>query len=141
MTQLIIRGIKVKFFAYVFFVFVVVLGCSPSEKNDQSIQVIEISLPALANDVLTGSLLYEQKTVKIRAVVGYEFSEHRNNIEIKVPVRNVYLSIYPDELKQQDLGKYKRGQAYTFTVYIRKIEEGMSAALELDKTIRCTLVE
>ena len=39
---------------------VVLIGCSPSDKK-----LIELGIPALAKDVATGSLLYEEEIVKI----------------------------------------------------------------------------
>lgn len=119
---------------FVFFAF----GCTPTDKTTQ---VMELGIPTLANDVAAGSLLYEEKTVRIRGIVSFEATKNRKKIEIKVPVRNVYMSIYPDELKQQDLSQYKKGESYTFTVYIRKIEEDFSTVSGTYRIIRCTLVE
>ena len=123
--------------ALVFFVFVVVFGCSQTDKA----QVIELGIPTLANDVATGSLLYEEKTVKIRGIVAFGTSKYRKLIAIKVPVHNVYLNINPDESKKQDLSQYKEGVAYTFTVYISEIRVSFSDISGINRTINCTLVE
>ena len=131
-----------KHFALVFFVCVVVLGCSQIDKINKSRQVIELGLPTLANDVATGSLLYEEKTVKIRGLVAFGSDYHSGKkFEIRVPVRNVYLSIYQDESKKQDLSQYERGETYTFTVYIRKIKPGFSSDTGKTWFIQCTLVK
>ena len=130
-----------RFYCVLLLLGVVLIGCSPRDKDNPPMQVIELGIPALAKDVATGSLLYEEKIVKIRGIVTRESSTRYNGISINTSVPNVYMTISADEEKQQDFSQYKRREAYTFTVYIRKIEERFSEESGTYRYIRCTLVE
>ena len=93
----------------------VLFGCNTQkEVEHKKVEFTEISLPTLINDVVNGGLFYEEKHIKIRAVVkeyslvGMQLETHRSNVFIYVP---------PNMSNE-----YKGGESYTFKLYVHNID-------------------
>ena len=92
----------------------------PAEKTYPDL-VEEVSMPELLQHVRAGSLYYEEKNIKIRANVAYDASEMESLFSMK---GRIALETYDQDVifyVRKLKNSYKKGQAYTFTLYIESI--------------------
>ena len=96
--------------------------------EQEEVEFTEISLPTLINDVVDGGLFYEEKHIKIRAIVkemgsiSMMLETHRQAIFFYVlpkvlPKDAEELS----KMSEESAKKYKVGESYTFKLYVRDI--------------------
>ena len=95
--------------------------------EQEEVEFTEISLATLINDVVNGGLFYEEKHIKIRAVVK-ETGLFNMMLETHRPKVFVYVFFgFPKDAEElskrleDSAKKYKVGEAYTFKLYVRDI--------------------
>ena len=96
--------------------------------EQEEVEFTEISLATLINDVVNGGLFYEEKHIKIRAVVK-ETGLFNMMLETHRP--KVFVHVLPNDFPkdaeelskrlEDSAKKYKVGEAYTFKLYVRDI--------------------
>ena len=93
--------------------------------EQEEVEFTEISLATLINDVVNGGLFYEEKHIKIRAVVkemrgiGMKLETLPPKVKFNVSPNDFPMDLEEiSKMSEEWAKKYKVGESYTFKLYV-----------------------
>ena len=114
---------------YVFFLFLILVGCGGNGKPNGDDEVPFISIDEIVNDVASDDRMYVGMTVKINGLVEMEADlfKHKNFITLKTHNPNVVFFIrdrqFPPMPREYNkpIREYEHGNSYDFYIFISRI--------------------